>query len=188
MKKYYYLRFRPTANIDYLYLLAFYDLAEYNEERKVFDTIRYPSVRVLAESLNVSSATVKRIFDNPAYAEFISIDKSTKTITLFNHFTKGQKEQFVRLTAEEVSLIREVGNNLFAKYLIYLKYYCGYSKDNKTDFTAQQFLIACGYSVNSNNTLSQLSEYNGLLVKRGIITIQKKRDELGHTRNIYSYI
>ena len=79
-------------------------------------------------------------------------------------------------------------NNLFAKYLIYLKYYCGYSKDNKTDFTAQQFLIACGYSVNSNNTLSQLSEYNGLLVKRGIITIQKKRDELGHTRNIYSYI
>lgn len=154
MKKYYYLRFRPTANIDYLYLLAFYDLAEYNEERKVFDTIRYPSVRVLAESLKISSATVKRIFDNPAYAEFISIDKSTKTITLFNHFPKGKKEQFVRLTAEEVSLIREVGNNLFAKYLIYLKYYCGYSKYNKTDFTAQQFLIACGYSVNSNNTLS----------------------------------
>ena len=91
------------------------------EFRKVFDTIRYPSVRVLAESLNVSSATVKRIFDNPAYAEFISIDKSTKTITLFNHFPKGQKEQFVRLTAEEVSLIREVGNNLFAKYLIYQK-------------------------------------------------------------------
>ena len=59
MKKYYYLRFRPTANIDYLYLLAFYDLAEYNEERKVFDTIRYPSVRVLAESLKISPATVK---------------------------------------------------------------------------------------------------------------------------------
>ena len=188
MKKYYYLRFRPTANIDYLYLLAFYDLAEYNEESKVFDTIRYPSVRVLAERLNVSPATVKRIFDNPAYAEFIGIDKTAKTITLFNSFAKGQKEQFVRLTAEEVSLIREVGTNLFAKYLIYLKYYCGYTKDNQTDFTAKQFLIACGYSVNSNDTLNTISKYNGLLLDRGIIKIQKKRDELGHERNIYSYI
>ena len=188
MKKYYYLRFRPTANIDYLYLLAFYDLAEYNEERKVFDTIRYPSVRVLAESLNVSSATVNRILDNPAYADFISIDKPTKTITLHNSFVRGKSEQFVRLTAEEVSLIREVKDNLFAKYLIYLKYYCGYAKDNKTDFTAQQFLSACGYSVKSNKTLSQISTYNRLLVDKGIIKIQKKRDELGHERNIYSYI
>lgn len=188
MKKYYYLRFRPTANIDYLYLLAFYDLAEYNEERKVFDTIRYPSVRVLAESLNISTATVNRIFSNPAYAEFMSVDKTTKTITLCNAFAKGQKEQFVRLTAEEVSLIREIGNNLFAKYLIYLKYYCGYAKDKKTDFTAQQFLSACGYSVNSNKTLSQISEYNNLLVSRGIVKIEKYRDELGHTRNRYSYI
>lgn len=188
MKKYYYLRFRPTANIDYLYLLAFYDLAEYNEETKVFDTIRYPSVRVLAESLNVSPATVKRIFDNPAYADFISVDKSNKTITLFNSFAKGKAEQFVRLTAEEVSLIRGVKDNLFAKYLIYLKFYCGYAKDNKTDFTAQQFLSACGYSVKSNNTISQISTYNGLLVDKGIIKIHKKRDELGHERNIYSYI
>lgn len=188
MKKFYYLRFRPNANIDYLYLLAFYDLAEYNEERKVFDTIRYPSVRVLAESLNISTATVNRMFSNPAYAEFMSVDKTAKTITLCNSFAKGQKEQFVRLTAEEVSLIREIGNNLFAKYLIYLKYYCGYAKDKKTDFTAQQFLSACGYSINSNKTLSQISEYNNLLVSRGIVKIEKYRDELGHTRNRYSYI
>ena len=188
MKKYYYLRFRPTANIDYLYLLAFYDLAEYNEESKVFDTIRYPSVRVLAESLKISSATVNRILDNPAYADFFSVDKSTKTITLCNAFMNGQKDQFVRLSAEEVSLIKEINDNLFAKYLIYLKYYCGYARDKKTDFTAQQFLSACGYSVKSNKTLSQISNYNGLLVDRGIIKIQKTRDELGHTRNIYSYI
>ena len=188
MKKYYYLRFRPTANIDYLYLLAFYDLAEYNEESKVFDTIRYPSVRVLAESLKISPATVNRILDNPAYADFISVDKSTKTITIYNAFMKGQKDQFVRLTADEVSLIKEINDNLFAKYLIYLKYYCGYARDKKTDFTAQQYLSACGYSVKSNKTLSQISHYNGLLVDRGIIKIQKTRDELGHTRNIYSYI
>ena len=186
MKKYYYLRFRPTANIDYLYLLSFYDLAEYNIESKVFDTIHYPSMRVLAESLKVSPKTVKRIFDNPAYAEFMSVDKSIKTITLYNTFAKGQTEQFVRLTADEVKLIREVNTNLFAKYLIYLKYYCGYT-NNKTDFTAQQFLSACGYSTKSNSTLDIISTYNGLLVERGFITIQKYRDELGHTRNRYAY-
>ena len=186
MKKFYYLRFRPTANIDYLYLLAFYDLAEYNEETKVFDTIRYPSVRVLAESLNISSATVNRILDNPAYADFMSVNKATKTIKLCNSFAKGKAEQFVRLTAEEVKLIME--DNLFAKYLIYLKYYCGYSKNKKTDFTAQQFLIACGYSTKSNSIISRLSEYNSLLVKNGLIRIEKYRDELGHTRNRYIYI
>lgn len=188
MKKFYYLRFRPTANIDYIYLLAFYELAEFNEERKVFDTIHYSSIRVLAESLNVSSATVNRILDNPAYADFMSVNKATKTITLCNSFAKGQKEQFVRLTADEVSLIREVSDNLFAKYLIYLKYYCGYSKNKKTDFTAQQFLIACGYSTKSKSTISKLSEYNSLLVKNGLLKIEKYRDELGHTRNIYIYI
>ena len=186
MKKYYYLRFRPTANIDYLYLLAFYDLAEYNSESKVFDTIHYQSVRVLAESLNVSSNTVNRIFDNPAYADFMCVDNSTKTITLYNTFVRGQTEQFVRLTADEVKLIREVDTNLFAKYLIYVKYYCGYT-NNKTDFTAQQFLTACGYSTKSNSTLDTISTYNGLLVERGFITIQKYRDELGHTRNRYIY-
>lgn len=188
MKKFYYLRFRPTANIDYLYLLAFYDLAEYNEDSRVFDTIHYPSVRVLAESLNVSPATVNRIFKNPAYNEFLAVDTTAKTIKLYNSFAKGQTEQFVRLTADEVMLIREVRDNLFTKYLIYLKYYCGYSKDNKTDFTAKQFLTACGYSVNSNSMFDKLSQYNELLVSKGIIKIKKYRDELGHTRNIYSYI
>lgn len=186
-KKYYYLRFRPTTRIDYLYLLAFYDLAEYNTVSKVFDTIHYSSVRLLAESLNVSSPTVNRILDNPAYNDFMKVDKQSKTITLCNSFSKGVSEQFVRLTADEVSLIREVNTNLFAKYLIYLKYYCGYTRDKQTDFTAQQFLSTCGYSTKSNSTLDQISTYNRLLVDRGIITIQRFRDELGHTRNRYTY-
>lgn len=187
MKKYYYLRFRPTANIDYLYLLAFYDLAEYNEESRVFNIIHYPSVRVLAESLNISTSTVNRILSNPEYTEYMRIDKTTKTITLCNSFVKGQSEQFVRLTADEVSLIREVNTNLFAKYLIYLKYYCGFTKDKKTDFTAQQFLSACGYSVKSNATLDTISRYNGILADSGLVKIEKYRDEFGHTRNRYTY-
>ena len=93
---------------------------------------------------------------------FMKVDKQSKTITLCNSFSKGVSEQFVRLTADEVSLIREVNTNLFAKYLIYLKYYCGYTRDKQTDFTAQQFLSACGYSTKSNSTLDQISTYNRL--------------------------
>ena len=92
MKKFYYIRFRPTAKINYLYLLAFYDLAEYNEKNKVFDTISYPSIKVLAERLNISSSTIKRLFDSSNYTEFISVDKSNKIIKLFNYFPKGTKE------------------------------------------------------------------------------------------------
>ena len=162
MKKFYYLRFIPTAKIDYLYLFAFYDLAEYNEESKVFDTVRYKSVRELAERLNISTSTVNRILDNPAYKDFLDIDKKAKTITIKNSFAKGTKDPFVRLTSVEVDLIKEIGDILFAKYLIYLKYYCGYSKDKKTDFTAKQFLTACGYSINANNMFDTLSDYNRL--------------------------
>ena len=186
MLKAYYVRFRPTAKIDYCMLLSFYDLAEYNNETKCFDTIHYTSVRELAERLKVSQSTVNRLFANAEYNEFMKIDRDRKTITLYNNFGKGIKDTFVTLTAEEAQLIKEMNDNLFSKYLIYLKYYCGYTNNN-TDFTAQQFLSACGYSTKSNNTLSKISEYNTLLVSKGYITIKKFRDELGHTRNIYAY-
>lgn len=188
MKKYYYIRFRPNANIDYIYLLSFYDIAEYNQIDKVYNIIQYSSVRSLAESLNISPATVNRILCNDEYKEFMSIDKQTKTILLHNSFTKGQSERFVILTNREVQLIKEVNTNLFAKYIIYLKYYCGYTQNNSTDFTAQQFLSAFGYSVKSNTTLDTICKYNRLLVDSGIITIIKYRDNLGHIRNIYQYI
>ena len=187
LKKYYYVRFRPKANIDYIYLLAFYDLAEYNKLKKSYNIIHYTSLNVLAENLNISNSTINRILSNTQYKEFLSIDKKTKTIVLHNTFIKGQSEQLIKLTADEVKLIREVNTNLFAKYLIYIKYYCGYTKDNKTDFTAQQFLSTFGYSVKSNATLDTISRYNGILVDRGIIKIEKFRDKLGHTRNRYTY-
>lgn len=186
MLKAYYVRFRPTAKIDYCMLLSFYDLAEYNIETKCFDTIHYTSVRELAERLKVSQSTVNRLFANAEYNEFMKIDREKKTIMLYNNFGKGIKDIFVRLTAEEAQLIKEMNDNLFSKYLIYLKYYCGYTKNN-TDFTAKQFLIACGYSVKSNNTFDKISGYNRLLVKKGLVSINIYRDELGHTRNNYFY-
>ena len=188
MLKVYYLRFIPTANVDYCKLLSFYELAEYNPEKKCFDKIHYNSVGKLAEQLGFSSSTVNRIFDSVDYGKFMSVDKKEKTITLHNHFPKGTKDSFVRLTADEVKLLRDNDDNLLSKYLIYLKYYCGYTKDKKTDFTAKQFLSACGYSTKSNKLLNLIGSYNNLLVRSGLIKIESYRDELGHTRNNYFYI
>lgn len=92
MKRLYYLRFRPAAKIDYLHLLSFYNLAEYSNNNKVFNTIHYQSVRELASNLNISTATVNRILSNVEYKEFMFVDKKNKTITLHNTFIKGYSE------------------------------------------------------------------------------------------------
>ena len=66
-KRSYYILFQPAKQIDYLYLLALYDLASYNPERKVFDSICYSSVSDLAKSLDVSPSTMTRILNSPNY-------------------------------------------------------------------------------------------------------------------------
>ncbi len=188
MRSSYYIRFNPAAEIDYLHLLAFHEIAEYREETKAFDTIRYSSINDLAERLNLSSSTVSRILNNPEYKDFIETDKKNKVIHLLCSFPKGTNKAFVKLTAEEVSLLKEKKDNLLSHYLIYLKYYCGYTKDKKTDFTAIQFLSACGYSIKSKQNFDRVSSYNKLLTEKGMIKIEKYRDELGHTRNKYSFL
>ena len=185
--KYYYVPFIPAADINYLHLLAFYEIAEYREETKAFDTIRYASIDKLAARLPFSSSTLSRILNNESYKDFMVVDKKNRVITIQNSFPKGTKRAFVRLSAEEVKLIREKNDNLFTTYYIYLKYYCGFTNNN-TDFTAKQFLSACGYSTNSNDTLDRIAEYNKLLSAKEIIKIEKYRDELGYTRNRYSFL
>ena len=189
-RSYYYLPFNPEAKIDYLNLLAFHDIAEYREEAKAYDTIHYSSINELADRLCISSSTVTRILNNDKYSYFMGVDKENKTIRLYCSFPKGQKAAFVRLTASEVEIIREQkkDQNLLAKYLIYMKYYCGFSKNKKTNFTATQFLTACGYSVKSNTNFDRLTAFNSLLSEKGIIKIEKWTDSAGHTRNTYAFI
>ena len=136
MKKYY-LPFLPLADVNYLYLLAFYEIAEYQVNTNLYNTIRYSSLKTLAAQVKLSSSTVSRILNSGKYADFMTADTERKVITLKNNFKSGRKQPFVMLTAAEVELIRDKKDNLFAKYLIYLKYYCGYTKDGKNDFTAK---------------------------------------------------
>lgn len=180
----YYIPFIPKADIKYLYLFKLYSFAEFNKETKCYDTIHYKSNNTLAEMLDISLSTAKRLLNDTRYNDFFIVDKSNKTIFLQNNI-KGKA--FICLDKYEIYFLCNRADNLLCKYLIYLKYYCGYSKNGETDFTAKQFLEAIGYSANSN-TPSILSEYNSLLVSYKYISIVRKRDEAGRIRNIYSYI
>lgn len=191
-RKSYYIPFNPEAKVNYLWLFSLYDIAKYTPATKAFDTICYPSAKRIAEEAGLTKYAVDTMIKKTAYSHFLSVQKTSSgiTLTLKNSFTKGTKTPFVKLTAEEVALLRTVkeSQNLFCQYLIYLKYYCGYSKTKKTDFTAKQFLSAFGYSTKSNNYISKISSYNTLLQNNGFIRIEPYTDDLGHTRNVYSLI
>lgn len=140
----------------------------------------------------VSSDTLKRIVNSNEYKYYFQLfsNDDKYIIILNNNFTntEGQKKRpFVRLSPAMVDVILEQKDNLLAKYIIYLVHYCGIS-NNKTDFTANQFLSAIGYSTLSNSQKSKLSSYNRLLEDRKIIKISVWRDEQKHQRNTYSLI
>lgn len=187
-QKYYYIPFVPKSSINYLYLFRLIDLAEYSEEHKAPTQIQYLSASNLAEMLGVSPATATRLLNNTDYQPFFSVNKAFSTISLKNDFQKTtEKRAFVRLTRKEVELIRKVKEPLFCRYIIYLRYYCGFQKD-KQDFTADQFLSACGYSTKSNKYKDLLCNYNRLLADNGIIKIKRYTDERGHLRNTYTFL
>ncbi len=187
--KYYYLNFVPEAEVNYFYLFTLTDFAEYNPATKAYDTIKYISIPKLAAALGLSSSTLDRILVKDDYKHFLSIDKENKVITLKNSVIKGSNNNcFVRLTYDEVSFLRKQKDNLLCKYFIYLKYWCSLAKKagKQQDFTAKQFLSAIGYSTKSNKQLDKISSYNKKLLANGFISISPYRDELGHTRNIYT--
>ena len=187
MLKKYYLRFLPTANIDYVFLLTLYDLADYNTDTKTYSIITYKSLPELARLCSVSDKTLRRHLADTEYSPFLQWDKQNKRVILLNDFSKTRyKTPFLTVSPEEVRLLLTQKDNLLCKYLIYLKYFCGYSASKCIDTTCKQFLSAIGYSSNSSYP-SKISGYNALLEREGIIRITKKHDERGFLRNVYSF-
>jgi transcriptional antiterminator len=108
MLKQYYLRFLPTANIDYLFLLNLYDLADYNTDTKTYNLITYKSLAGLAECLGVSDRTVRRHLENAEYEPFLQWDKKNKRILLYNDFSKtGYRVPFITVSPVEVRLLKD---------------------------------------------------------------------------------
>lgn len=191
--KHYFLPFEPSAKVNYITLFTLLENAEYNTETKAYDTIRYASIPKLAEQLNLSKSTLSRMISNDDkndYKLFLSADTKEKVITLNTSFSNSkntEKKPFIVLTSAEVQLLKEKSDNLLCKYLMYVKYYCGYSKTKETNFTANQFLNAIGYETSSNSTKNSISSYNALLKEKKLIQIETYFDEMGHRRNRYTY-
>lgn len=187
--KHFYIPFDLSADINYNYLISLYDIAEYNIADNCYNTIHYNTKKSLAEFINVSNKTLTKILSDKEYNSFLIHNNTDKVIILNNNFNKsqGKNKPFVMLKNYEVNILKQYGDNMFYKYYIYMKYFCGIN-NNKQDFTAKQFLEYCGYSSNSNNYISRIAEYNKILTDNNLIKINKYRDELGHIRNIYSIL
>ena len=206
----YYVPYYEKYNINYIYLLLFYRMAVVDKNLWIKNTVNYRSLKDLAKRMNelsncirkerndttqevqiISQSTISRISNNSEYSKYFEWQKDNKKIVLFNDFrntTNSKKIPFVCLDEDVVSFLIEQNDNLLATYYLYLKYHCGSSKDKQTDTTAKQFLDALGYSTKSGSFVSRISEYNSLLVSKGLLKIKKYRDENGHERNIYSVL
>ena len=206
----YYVPYYEEYNINYIYLLLFYRMAVVDKNLWIKNTVNYRSLKDLAKRMNelsnsirkeshntaqevqiISQSTISRILNNAEYSKYFEWQKDNKKIVLFNDFrntTNSKKIPFVCLDEDVVSFLIEQNDNLLATYYLYLKYHCGSSKDKQTDTTAKQFLDALGYSTKSGSFVSKISEYNSLLVSKGLLKIKKYRDENGHERNIYSVL
>ena len=186
--KHYYIPFIPKAEIDYLHLFELMEQAEYTPSTKAYDTISYKSIAKLAEKLSYSSSTLDRILSGDKYSGYLSADKKKKIIKLNTAFNRGNITQpFVCLTDTEISFLRKHRDNKLCNYLVYMKYYCGACGNKGQNFTAEQFLTACGYSINANSNFDDLGRYNKLLEEAGLVSITRYRDEDMHRRNTYVY-
>lgn len=204
----FFLPYVPKAQVNYIYLFYFYGIATRFEEKQIIqqwqvkDEIVFSNFGELEQRINkkyansekdsvVSAATLRRVALSDKYNSFIHYDKNyygKQGIILNNCFVgdKGKKSPFVVLNPKTYNFLIQQDDNLLAKYTIFIKYQCG-RNGGKTDFTANQFFEAFGYSTKSNSGKDKVCEYNRLLVEKGIVSIQKIRKD-GKERNIYTFV
>jgi hypothetical protein len=138
-----YIRYNDKANIDYTYLFLLYSIAEYNIKTKCFNIIKYKSIEDLTKRLNanfgdnnISTSTVDRMLSNENYKTYFKHDKNQKQIELLNDI-RNDKSNFIVLSKTATEFLILSNDNLLSKYYLYLVYYCGISKNKKTDSTAK---------------------------------------------------
>ena len=189
--KQYYITYKENSNINYCFLLSLYLIAERDNKQRLYNTISFKTQKELSQRIqqhcnyNISYSTINRILKNTEYKEYFTVNGNT--IVLNNNFVgAGAQSRFIILNDKEVHFLLQQNDNLLVKYYLYIKYYCGYTKNKQIDTTANQVLEVLGYSTKSGNTKNKLSQYNTLLLANEFIQIQRIKDEHGYKRNIYS--
>lgn len=188
-----YIYYNERETINYTFIFCLNILAELDKTERVYNTIYYETQKELAEKVSnicdnfsISTASIKAILNDEKYIPYFSKEKGK--IILNNNFKKckGNINKFVILTDKELLFLIKQNDKLLNKYALYLRYYIGFSKDKKIDSTFNQILCAIGYSEKSGQNKERLSKYNKILCDIGFISIQKKTDNKGYFRNIYT--
>ena len=191
----YFLYYDEKANVNYCFLFALHSIAEPNKKEGINNIITFSSYNELQNrfkrecNYNISVSTISRILkQTDIYSYYFTKSKEENKIVLNVNFKKGNtlNNKFVVLCSKEIEFLLQQDNKQLNKYYLYLKYYCGYSKSKRIDTTANQILVAIGYSSNCGNNKNNLCKFNSLLLDKGFITITKHKDNKGYCRNIYS--
>ena len=179
----YFLRYNPSAKVNYLYLFMLYGIAEYDKKRGLYNKVSFNTKKELAARLKnaygesaFSYATLTRLLKNSEYNNYFSLQGNTITLNNnFSNITKKNNEPFIIVTNKEADFLIKQQDSLLAAYYCYIKYYCGKAAHAgiKQDFTAKQFLLSVGLSAENHNNLSRISSYNTLLSREGLIKIAK---------------
>ena len=194
----YFLLYDEAASVNYKHLLKLYGIAEYNKKNRLYDTITYNTLDELTQRINdkygkcISKSTLSDFLNDKGIQKhnykYFSYDKDSKTIKLYNDFKNTDNRisrKFVVLSEKEFDFLVSQADNTLISYFLYIKYYCGASASKSTDFTAEQFLAACGLCSTSGSNKQKISKYNSILSSAGLISIERKRDNNGHLRNTY---
>ena len=194
----YFLLYDEAASVNYKHLLKLYGIAEYNKKNRLYDTITYNTLDELTQRINdkygkcISKSTLSDFLNDKGIQKhnykYFSYDKDSKTIKLYNDFKNTDNRtsrKFVVLSEKEFDFLVSQADNMLISYFLYIKYYCGASASKSTDFTAEQFLSACGLCSTSGSNKQKISKYNSILSSAGLISIERKRDNNGHLRNTY---
>lgn len=185
----YYIYFNLKDNINYIFLLQLYRLAEYNKQSRRYDVIKYNTQKELAVMLGVSPQTLNNYFNNDEYNNYFFIDKQQRIIILNNNFSGNNKRPFIHLTASMVDFllsVEAVNKNLFVKYFFYIKHFCSIN-NKQQDFTANQFFNYIGLSTKSTKYKNLLNDYNNILKTSNYVAIKSGRDNRGYNRNYYTF-
>ena len=194
----YFLLYDEAASVNYKHLLKLYGIGEYNKKNRLYDTITYNTLDELTQRINdkygkcISKSTLSDFLNDKGTQKhnykYFSYDKDSKTIKLYNDFKNTDNRtsrKFVVLSEKEFDFLVSQADNMLISYFLYIKYYCGASASKSTDFTAEQFLAACGLCSTSGSNKQKISKYNSIISSAGLISIERKRDNNGHLRNTY---
>lgn len=177
----FYLPFEPAADVNYIFLFRLWELAEYDYLWKVYRTVKYDTLKSLAERLRVSYDTLLRERKRKGNELFFAFNTKGKEI-LLNCCFRLKEKPFIMLTKKEVSFLLEQNDNLLCKYFIYIKYY---ASKRESSFTQEQFLSAVGYCSNSGKNKQKLTEYNKLLKEKGFINVLTRYSEQEEKKHLF---